>query len=154
MCLCVSVHVCVCGCVFFLFIYLCSCSCVCVAKKNKKLKSACLGALLSAAGPCMHTLGPKNSKRSIASRQASLKSTAYAFVGPPLKDLLYLLYSTPPIDSDESPPRQKEPCVCSHSRSVKQQTLLMPPWASFCDPAVSPNYRTSPARHTSLSRMI
>ena len=99
--LCMSVCVGVCVCFFpslFMFRQLCVC-----AQRNKKLKCVSCDAQLSAAGPCKHTLGPKNSKQSIASCQESLKSTVYAFEGPPLKDLLYLLSSVPPIDSDGYP---------------------------------------------------
>ncbi len=97
-----SVHVCVCVCVCVcvFFLYLCLCSSV--RAKNKKLKCVSCDAQLSAAGPCVHTLGPKNSKQSIAWCQESLKSTVYDFAGPLLKDLWYSLYSLPPIDSVES----------------------------------------------------
>lgn len=81
LCLCVSVHVCVCGCVFF-SLFMCMQQSVCA-----KNKSVSCDAQLSAAGLCVLTLGPKNSKQSIALCQESLKSTVYAFVGPPLKDL-------------------------------------------------------------------
>ena len=59
----------------------------CVCKKTPQKAQVCVvcDVQLSAAGLCEHTLGRKNSKQSIAAWQESLKSTVYAFVGPPIE---------------------------------------------------------------------
>lgn len=76
------VSVCVCVVMFFFsFFNLCLYSTVCLYVFVSRY------VLLSAAGPCIHTLGPKNSKQSIVSCEEPLKSTVYALVGPPSKDL-------------------------------------------------------------------
>lgn len=123
MSVCFCTRLCVWVCVFFfLFIYVHAAVCVCVhKKKNKKLKCVPCDAQLAAAGPCKQA-PPFQSNPS--HRQEPLKSTVYPFAGSPLKDLLYLLSSIPPIDSDEYPLRHNEACVCSHSRFIKQQTLF------------------------------
>ena len=139
----VSFHVCV-------FSSFTQCACV---QKIKKLDCVSCDAQLSAAGPCVNTLGPQNSKQSIASRQKSLTSTVYDFVGPTIERFMIFTILPSTYRERRIPLRHYEVCVCSQSCLIRQQTLPVSPWVSQArsDPAVSPNYCMSLTCHTFLS---